>query len=309
MNDLAAIIKKVLGETDLVLGWTRSVTAGVAVPAWFHTPEEAATAVFDSTCVHNLAVHLPRLRDRKVGIVAKGCDVRSIVELIVEGAVSREQVKIIAVPCPGMIDVKKIWRCFGYGKKIEDIGGQVVMTGKTAPREDLLLQKCRGCRDIVPVICDEKVGDLNKQAAPAASEPTGIRQRFAAMTPAARRRFWRQQFSRCIRCYACREVCPLCYCRDVCTMQTREPHWAGGEVDALQSEMVQYIRISHMAGRCTGCEECERACPVGIPLMLLVEEQNRIIEELFGYRAGTDLEAKQPLLTFDVKRDMWGEGQ
>ena len=67
--------------------------------------------------------------------------------------------------------------------------------------------------------------------------------------------------------------------------------------------MMQLIRVNHLAGRCTGCGECERACPVGIPLMLLMEEQNRAIEEMFGYRAGTDPEAKPPLLTFDIKGD------
>lgn len=308
MDDLIATIKQVLAETDMVLGWTRSAAAGVAVPARFHTPREAEAAVFDSTCVHNLAVHLPRLKDRRVGIVAKGCDVKSIVQLIAEREIERDRVRVIGVRCPGMVDVKKAWRCFGFGKKVEDAGGQVAMEGKTVAREEILLAKCRGCRDAVPVIRDAAVGGVQGQSVAAAGELAGIRKRFASMSVDERRRFWRDQFSRCIRCYACREACPLCFCRDVCAMQTREPHWTGGGVDARQSEMAQLIRISHMAGRCTGCEECERACPVGIPLMLLLEEQNALIEELFGYRAGTDPEAMPPLLTFDAGKDAGGGG-
>ena len=120
--------------------------------------------------------------------------------------------------------------------------------------------------------------------------------------------FWREQFSRCIRCYACREVCPMCFCRDVCIMQTQIPRWAGGAVDAKQSEMIQLIRVNHLAGRCTGCGECERACPVGIPLMLLLDEQNHAIEEMFAYGAGASLKARPPLLVFDVNKDIWGKG-
>src|SRR5665811_2302308 len=103
-----------------VLGWTATGAGGVAAPQRFQTADEAVAAIFDSTCVHNLAVHLPRLKDRAVGIVAKACDARSIVELMVEREVDRERVKVIAVSCPEMLDVKAIWRRHGYGAEIED---------------------------------------------------------------------------------------------------------------------------------------------------------------------------------------------
>ncbi len=305
MEELIPIIKKALEQVDVVLGWAQSPAAGVAVPAFFHTPAEADAAVFDSTCAHNLAVYLPRLADKKVGIVAKGCDARSIAQLIAEGAVKRSGVFVIGASCPGMIDVKKAWRCFGFGKQVCDAAGKVAMEGKTVAREEILLWKCRGCRDPEPVICDVTVGEASSEAPAPPAEPAGIRKRFAAMTVAERRQFWQDQFSRCIRCYACREACPLCVCRDVCTIQAHEPGWAGAAVDSPQSWMAQLIRVNHLAGRCTGCEECERACPVGIPLMLLLEEQNDVVEELFGYRAGG--EAKPPFLTFDIKNDTWDE--
>ncbi|MFA5810056.1 MAG: 4Fe-4S dicluster domain-containing protein [Thermoleophilia bacterium] len=320
MTDIAAAIDRILESADFVLGWGRDDETGVAEPARFHSSEEAGQAVLDSTCVHNLAVHLPRLKDRTVGIVAKSCDARSIAQLIVESEVDRGRVKVIGVTCAaGMLDVKAIWRRFGYGMRIDDRGDILSVGGQQLDRNEYLMGKCRDCAGAEPVIHDELVampGPAPDPARGASGESRGttpggaavLKQRFDAMSAAERRAFWREQFSRCIRCYACREACPMCFCRDVCTMQTTDPHWAGGDINARESEMVQLVRVNHLAGRCTGCGECERACPVGIPLMLLLNEQNSIIDEMFDYRAGTDFNAKPPLLTFDIKNDSWGGG-
>lgn len=305
MNDLIHTIQKVLNDCDLVLGWTKDEITGVGTPAWFTTPAETEAAIFDSTCVHNLAVHLPRLKGKKVGIVAKGCDIRSVVQLIVERQLDREQVRIIAAGCRGVIDIKKIWRYQGFGARIEVDGSSLAVDGQEIILNDFLMPKCRGCADSKPVIFDEAVRSFEIEAFQQAADPSPLELRFAAMNPAERRLFWEEQFSRCIRCYACREACPLCFCRDVCSMQSREPHWAGGQVDPAESQMAQFIRMNHMAGRCTGCGECERACPAGIPLMLLLDEQNRVVEEMFAYRAGSDLSTAPPLLTFDINTDGW----
>lgn len=301
-------IKKVLEHSDLVLGWTTAGAIGVAAPARFHTAEEAEAAIFDSTCVHNLAVHLPRLEDKDVGIVAKPCDAQSVVQLVVEHEIARGKVKVIAVPCRAMLDVKLIWRRFGYGARIEDEDGSLKINGRKAPREDYILRKCLSCDSTDPVIFDEQIDGASGGAPDIGSRTDELKEKFAAMSAGERRAFWAEQFSRCIRCYACRDVCPMCICRDVCLMQTRTPHWTGGRVESKDSEMAQMIRVNHLAGRCTGCGECERACPVGIPLLLLMNEQYRLIEEMFDYRPGSDIEARPPLQTFNPETDLWEGG-
>ena len=314
MADLVTTIKQTLKDVEFVLGWVRDPATGVAAPARFYSEEEAEAAIFDSTCVHNLSVHLPRLKDRRVGIVAKGCDARSVVELVIELEAERENLKVIGVGCGAILDVKRIWRRSGFGAEIDDTGDSLRIAGEQVARDDFLSRKCSGCLDADPDIYDVFVGDAPGgdtagAIAPGGEDPHPLREMFDALSPAERRDFWREQFSRCIRCYACRDVCPMCFCRDICIMQTQVPHWAGGEVNAKESEMIQLIRVNHLAGRCTGCGECERACPVGIPLMLLLDEQNSAIEAMFSYRAGDSLTARPPMQTFSIEQDLWGDGE
>jgi L-lactate utilization protein LutB len=106
---------------------------------------------------------------------------------------------------------------------------------------------------------------------------------------------------RCIRCYACRNACPMCVCRDHCIADTRDPHWLSQETDVQQKWMFQLIHAMHLAGRCTECGECERACPMNIPILSLRQKLNREIKELFDYEAGVDPEGVPPLLTFKVE--------
>ena len=60
--------------------------------------------------------------------------------------------------------------------------------------------------------------------------------------------------------------------------------------------MFQVIRNIHVAGRCTDCGECERACPVNIPLRSLTKEMCNIVNDLYRFRAGMDKETA-PLMT------------
>ncbi len=60
--------------------------------------------------------------------------------------------------------------------------------------------------------------------------------------------------------------------------------------------MFQITMDIHVAGRCTDCGECQRACPVNIPLRSLTKEMYDIVADLFHFKAGMDKEAL-PLMT------------
>jgi Na+-translocating ferredoxin:NAD+ oxidoreductase RnfC subunit len=92
-------------------------------------------------------------------------------------------------------------------------------------------------------------------------------------------------------------------CRDHCIAETRDPHWLSQETGVQEKWMFQLIHAMHTAGRCTECGECERACPMDIPVLMLKKKLNREVLDLFDYEAGLDESATPPLFTFKVEED------
>jgi ferredoxin len=105
-----------------------------------------------------------------------------------------------------------------------------------------------------------------------------------SLDPMERLARWMYEFSKCVKCYGCRNICPVCFCKD-CSLEHRELI-PTGEVPP-ETPLFHLVRAVHMAGRCIDCGLCEEACPVDIPLRLLYRKVNEIVRELFDYEAGT----------------------
>jgi formate dehydrogenase subunit beta len=105
------------------------------------------------------------------------------------------------------------------------------------------------------------------------------------MTPTERMEFWLSQFDRCIRCYACRQACPICNC-PTCLYERDDSLWVGMNIGLNEKRTFHLGRAYHLAGRCIGCNECERVCPMNIPISLLNRQLAKEMETLFGYQAG-----------------------
>lgn len=263
------------GEVGLVIGWGEGSVPFKTTPVFIEKPEDVDKLVWNPACVNNLAVYLPKMaRDRKVGVVAKPCDIRSIVTLIREKQLKRENVFIIGLGCGGVIDAAKL-QGLSATTEIPD----------AAPVE-LLREQCKVCDNRTPSVSDVALGEATPKS-------EGLRIDIAGLSE-DRQAYWAEQFSRCIRCYACRQVCPGCYC-DTCFCDRIEPKWTAKKATADEAWMFHATRAMHLAGRCIGCGECERICPVGIPAVELARELNAIAKERYGFDPGGTDEEK-PLL-------------
>jgi len=113
-----------------------------------------------------------------------------------------------------------------------------------------------------------------------------------------RTEFWKEQFARCIKCYACRTVCPQCFC-EVCVLE--QDLWVETGVLAPPFPSYHLIRAYHTISKCVGCMECENACPADIPLTVLYTLLRRDAEEMFHYVPGRSVDDLPPL----VVETMW----
>ncbi|HEY3297601.1 MAG TPA: 4Fe-4S dicluster domain-containing protein [Armatimonadota bacterium] len=302
-NDIRSKAKELLqsGEVQTVIGYETGSVPFKSTPCFAVTPEDADRLVWNPTCVNNLAVYLPQVKG-KVAVLLKPCDAKNLVELLKENQVKRENVVAIVVSCPGVLNFDALKGInLKDVKSIEWRGADVVVTtseGETVIAKDKALAgKCLSCDIVEPAIADVKIGDLSAKT-PVADKFAAIAE-YEKLSPAERRAFWAKQFERCIRCYACRQACPGCYCKE-CFVDKNGELWVTKQTDATANWFFHMGRMMHIAGRCTGCGECERACPMNIPLSLMSKRISQDVKEMFASEAGADSEASPTLGCFTM---------
>ncbi len=258
------------GTVECVIGYERATDGVTARPLFAYTAEETDRFIMDNTCVHNLARYLLDRKGKPTAVVVKPCDSRTINLLVQENQIERDKVFAIGVTCPGVVEAH--W-------------GEV---------PDEAQPRCANCSLEVPAVYDFLVTMPGER-----QTRTGFPdvERMEAMSPEERREFWEKQFERCIRCHACRQVCPGCYC-PICFVDQLDPTWVGIRNATPENQVWHLIRAFHLAGRCIECGECQRVCPVGIPLMLLNQKLASEVEGMFDFRPGLDAETQPPFAVF-----------
>jgi formate dehydrogenase subunit beta len=252
-------------EVVMVLGYRAGKRPGTATPAFVTRPEDADILIFDDRCGPNLAAYLLRVKHRgRIAIVAKGCDSRSVVALLKEKQIDRNQLLVLGVGCDGVKE---------HGR---------------------LSDSCATCAYPNPVLYDDMVGDKVAERDPA---PNPLAD-FEKLSPDRRWEALMDDVSRCIRCYACRQVCPNCYC-PTCFVDANSPQWVGRTNAGSDSMMFHLMRAMHMAGRCVECGSCNRGCPMGIDLMKFNRKVARVVKERFGTVAGLSPDEPPALAVFD----------
>jgi formate dehydrogenase subunit beta len=320
IDELKEEARKLLreGKVKYIIGYATGTDGCSAVPAFIKTPEDVDRLVWDPTCVHNLTRFLVDEKRRKagskkpdtrpVGLFVKGCDSRAVVVLLQEKFINREDVYSLGVSCEqaGVIDDRKLAKKLkGKKPKKVELGDNDVFVITTedgkleVPVGELLAERCLECRANFPVVFDVMTGDKTKKAV---EKPFGSLDKIESLPAEERWRFWKEQLDKCIRCYACRSVCPMCYC-DECVVDSinlavtadtpaeekaQRIKWIQRSSEHSENFVYHFVRAIHLGGRCIDCGECERACPLDIPLRFLNKKLEKEARELFGYEAGFD---------------------
>ena len=287
-------------KVDVVLGFQRGTIPMMSHPILIRHPEGTDQLHWDSFCSTNLANYLPQRKER-IAIFAKGCDSRNIVIQILENQIKREQLYIIGVPCQGMLDRRKVLTEL-YGREllgVRETSEHLHLLGEgfmdSLERSSYLQENCSICTHRNAAIHDELLAEP-------VSEQEGVDRyedvrAIEAMNAEERWSHFEKLLAPCIRCYACRNACPMCYC-PVCFVDESMPQWLGKSIDPTDTKTFHFLRAYHLAGRCTDCGNCERACPMSIKVRQLTKKLEKDIAELYGYEAGLSLDQRPPLDTY-----------
>jgi ferredoxin len=327
-EDVRAEARKLLesGKVKYIIAYELGADGWKANPVFIKKPEDVDKIIWGPTCVHNLVRFLVDEKRRKaqqknpdtrpVGVMVKGCDSRAIVILLQEKFIDRKDVHIIGVSCEttGVIDERKLAKKL-KGRKAKNVEfgpdeNFVVTTEEgtvNLPASEIMADRCLECIANFPIVFDVLLGEKTKRTV---SRPFGSVEKIETLSSEDRWKFWSEQLEKCVRCYGCRSVCPMCYC-DECVADTitfavspdttaeekaQKIKWLDKSPVISENIFYHLVRAIHLAGRCIDCGECERACPVNIPLRMLNKKLEKEAKLLFGYDVGFDPE-KPPLIS------------
>jgi coenzyme F420-reducing hydrogenase beta subunit len=285
------------GLVDAVLGFRQGTVPMMCQPVLITTPEDVDTLHWDSFCGVNLANYLSK-RQERIGVVAKGCDARNIVVHTLENQIKRDQLVIMGIPCTGMVDPRKTKRALKHQEPLEvrEDADKIVVKAEglqmSLNKTEVLQDNCAICIHRNPVIYDELMGEP-------VAEQEGIDRyedvrNLEAMSADERSKHFQDLVASCIRCYACRDACPLCYC-PTCFVDESRPQWLGKSIDPTDTLTFHLLRAFHCAGRCTDCGACERACPMDIKVRQFTKKLEKEVLELYDHEAGMSTEVRPPL--------------
>ena len=297
------------GEVARVLGWKKGDLGFNPEPAYFESAEALdSDFIYDGFSGANLSKYMIEAskKEGKTLVFLKPCDTYSFNQLIKEHRVDREKAYIIGVGCKGKLNIEAI-KAMGI-KGILSVEGasmdsdcetltvKTLYGDKEISYNDAMLERCHVCKGKEHQISDEVMLE---------SRDTKDSERFAeiekieAMSPMEKFEFFKKELSKCIRCNACRNVCPACSCRKCVFDSNKFDEATKANVDSFEEKMFHIIRAFHVAGRCTDCGECSRVCPQGIPLHLFNRKFIKDINELYGeYQAGEVADQRGPLTNF-----------
>ncbi len=291
------------GTCNRVLGYTKGEFIHDVSPAVFYNEEDLKNFVYNGFCGANLSKYLieESKKEGKIAVFLKPCDTYSFNQLIKEHRITRQNVYVIAVECQGKFAVEKFHENgIEFIEEVEETLNDVKVNGETTLNRDAVkLERCLVCKKHHAVY--DEIIEFNEKV-DATNDRFEMVKKLESMSSDERFAFWKQELSKCIRCNACRNVCPACTCTK-CVFDNDDSQISSkANADSFEEKMFHIIRAFHVAGRCTDCGECSRVCPQHIPLHLLNRKFIGDINRLYGeYEAGKDDSSKGPLTSYTVQ--------
>ncbi|NLW37341.1 MAG: dehydrogenase [Peptococcaceae bacterium] len=275
-------------KVDMVIGFGEGTELARTTPVFITNPEEVSALTWGPLCANNLVKYLLDYQNLpgNIAVVVKGCDSRAINRLVTDNQINRDKVVVLGVPCPGQLDWRVVAAAADPAAKLKgfsDDGESFTIKTDAGDyrfdKKESMLPRCLVCENPNPVVSDITIGKeqpvrnyKERFADVIALEQLGTEEKSA---------YWDKQFSRCLRCYACRNVCPVCTCR-TCVFDQMQPMWVSKRNNLSENTAFHLIRAFHVAGRCIDCGECDRVCPVDIPLRNLNQKIQKDLKDLFN---------------------------
>jgi formate dehydrogenase subunit beta len=279
---------------------------------------------------------------KKIGVVLKPCELRAVVELTKLKQISLENLVLIGIDCFGTYSVNDYSK---LAKEKQSPSQRLLDLVKEGKEDSLLREACQVCEYPFPLVADIIIGliglDLDKEILIQATTEEGEKilsalelketedsaTRQAAIQKLAPDRAKKRDelfertgkevnglenllsaFTRCIGCHNCRDVCPICYCRE-CLFDSPTFEWGADKYldwasrkDALRMPtdtlLFHLTRLNHMASSCVGCGLCQEACPNDVPVFSIFRMVGDQVQKVFDYVPGRSLEEELPLSTF-----------
>lgn len=293
------------GTVDRVFGWKKGEFVYDVTPAVFTSADEMEkNFVYNAFSGANFSKYLIRetQKDGKVLVFLKPCDSYSFNQLLTEHRFDREKVYAVGIPCDGMMDAATVRAIAPDGITGAERSGDTLTLhtlydgDKSVSYTEHLPDRCRNCKSRKVVAYDEMLGENGEVVD---SHRFDEVDRLESMTEDERFAFWQNELSRCIRCNACRDVCPACTCEKCVFDNPKSGVENKAAADSFEEKMFHIIRAFHVAGRCTDCGECSRVCPQHIPLHLLNRKFIYDIDRHYGdYVAGEEEGSRAPLVNY-----------
>lgn len=278
---------------------------------------------------------------KKVAVVARPCELRALVELVKLKQASLDNIVVVGVDCLGTYSVPDYKQ---FAKTTPSTGDEFMKGIKAGKADSKIREACQICEYPYPLIADVTVGlignDFGKEMLLLANTPRGEQMVDGLGLPAAkddgrqaaidklvaervrgRDEVFAQTlaetkgleklastFAPCIGCHNCRDMCPVCYCRECvfdsqtfCFEADKYLDWASrkGALRVPTDTMLFHLtRMNHMGTSCVGCGQCQEACPNDVPVFRLFRLIASKVQPVFSYVPGRSVDEPLPLTTF-----------